>query len=900
MSSPLSFFRRNQKVLLAVFGVLIMLTFVVGDYIVRNQPGGSGAAAPEQTVVSWKHGKLYDRDLWAMREAHNLAIRFLDLLVQKTLEAKGQPKGLGVTVVGGRVVDPGIPRSYAEEDLVQTMILARKAEDLGVRISDAAILEFLDTLSDDVIPRNEFGVLLKDATGGRFGQAQLFEQLRMELLAQHMRVMAGSGLFAMSPSLAWDAFNRLNRAVKAELLPLSVEDFQSKVTAQPTEAEVAALYEEGKSRYASPDLPEPGFKRRRKIAFQYLKADFEKYLQQEMTTLTQEQVAEYYEKNKNDFKVPESPPAEEKKPAEKPEPDAGGTAPKQPAAATEKPEAKPAKAKPETKSDKPADAKPADAKPADAKPADAKPADTKPADTKPADTKPADAKPADAKPADAKPADAKPADTKPADTKPADTKPADTKPADTKPADAKPADAKPAEAKPAEAKPESGKPAAAKSKPAEAAKEAELKLNPPASKAAPVQAGESKQSENRASRRGTEVMFVSYNAEADVQEAPAETKKEKEAPKQEAAKAAKDPVAKQTPKAPPAAPPAVEPPKSDAAKSEEKKDEPPAKYKPLAEVEQEIRRNLARAPAQDKVTAALNNARNEIRKYFQSHAAWRANLKTQPDLPEPTPPDVKQLGEKHGLVGGETPLVDELQIADYELGKAFRFNFAGGQFRRESFAEIAYTDRQPLYQPDQIRSFEVDVEFLYWKTKEAEAFVPELQDIRDEVVAAWKSQQAYQLAKAEAEKLAKSVQGDKPLKESLDAALAKNVLEPPAFTWLTRGAMPMGSGAPMLNVVDGVEHAGQDFMQVVFGLKAGQVGVAADTPHKIVYVVRVDSESPPEEQRRTQFLEGGLTADMGFLARVELQGFLNQWHRDLDEEMQVKWNRPPETPQAIE
>ena len=820
MSSPLSFFRRNQKVLLAVFGVLIMLTFVVGDYIVRNQPGGSGAAAPEQTVVSWKHGKLYDRDLWAMREAHNLAIRFLDLLVQKTLEAKGQPKGLGVTVVGGRVVDPGIPRSYAEEDLVQTMILARKAEDLGVRISDAAILEFLDTLSDDVIPRNEFGVLLKDATGGRFGQAQLFEQLRMELLAQHMRVMAGSGLFAMSPSLAWDAFNRLNRAVKAELLPLSVEDFQSKVTAQPTEAEVAALYEEGKSRYASPDLPEPGFKRRRKIAFQYLKADFEKYLQQEMTTLTQEQVAEYYEKNKNDFKVPESPPAEEKKPAEKPEPDAGGTAPKQPAAATEKPEAKPAKAKPETKSDKPADAKPADAKPA--------------------------------------------------------------------------------EAKPAEAKPESGKPAAAKSKPAEAAKEAELKLNPPASKAAPVQAGESKQSENRASRRGTEVMFVSYNAEADVQEAPAETKKEKEAPKQEAAKAAKDPVAKQTPKAPPAAPPAVEPPKSDAAKSEEKKDEPPAKYKPLAEVEQEIRRNLARAPAQDKVTAALNNARNEIRKYFQSHAAWRANLKTQPDLPEPTPPDVKQLGEKHGLVGGETPLVDELQIADYELGKAFRFNFAGGQFRRESFAEIAYTDRQPLYQPDQIRSFEVDVEFLYWKTKEAEAFVPELQDIRDEVVAAWKSQQAYQLAKAEAEKLAKSVQGDKPLKESLDAALAKNVLEPPAFTWLTRGAMPMGSGAPMLNVVDGVEHAGQDFMQVVFGLKAGQVGVAADTPHKIVYVVRVDSESPPEEQRRTQFLEGGLTADMGFLARVELQGFLNQWHRDLDEEMQVKWNRPPETPQAIE
>ena len=61
MSSPLSFFRRNQKKLLVVFGVLIMLTFVVGDYISRYQTQ-SGAAAPEGAVVTWKHGKLYDRD----------------------------------------------------------------------------------------------------------------------------------------------------------------------------------------------------------------------------------------------------------------------------------------------------------------------------------------------------------------------------------------------------------------------------------------------------------------------------------------------------------------------------------------------------------------------------------------------------------------------------------------------------------------------------------------------------------------------------------------------------------------------------------------------------------------------------------------------------------------------
>jgi hypothetical protein len=175
-----------------------------------------------------------------------------------------------------------------------------------------------------------------------------------------------------------------------------------------------------------------------------------------------------------------------------------------------------------------------------------------------------------------------------------------------------------------------------------------------------------------------------------------------------------------------------------------------------------------------------------------------------------------------------------------------------------------------------------------------------LEEIRAEVVDAWKTKEAYHMAKAEAEKLTKAAKGDKPLKESGDEKMAKAVLEPPEFTWLTRGAMPMGSGAPMLNVVDGVQYAGQEFMQAVFALKPGQVGVAANTPHTVVYVVRLVSESPEEEQRRKQFIEGGFTGDMGFLARVELQGFLNQWHRELEEEMQVKWSRPPEVPQAIE
>ena len=344
-----------------------------------------------------------------------------------------------------------------------------------------------------------------------FDRSQLFEQLRIELSAQHMRMMAGSGVFAMSPSLAWDGFNRMNRRVKAELLPLPVADFDSKVTAQPTDAQIAALYEEGKDRYASPDSPEAGFKRRRTIAFQYLKADFEKFLQEQMAAITKEQVEEYYEKNKNDFKVTEAAPP------------AGG---------------------------------------------EAKPADQQPA-----------------------PDEAKKVESEPAAKQP----PADTPAAKE------------------EAKEE----------------EVELKLDAPASNDSPKPDGESKQSRHSPRQGDGAVAFVSYNAEesapaptepaaqpaaSDAPAAPAEKEPvpeaKTEAVPEPAAKAETPPeaAAKQPPRkrrkarparSPPRNPPRKSlriPPRTEPKEAPAATSEPPVQYKPLSEVEQEIRRNLARAP----------------------------------------------------------------------------------------------------------------------------------------------------------------------------------------------------------------------------------------------------------------------------------------------------------------
>jgi hypothetical protein len=73
----------------------------------------------------------------------------------------------------------------------------------------------------------------------------------------------------------------------------------------------------------------------------------------------------------------------------------------------------------------------------------------------------------------------------------------------------------------------------------------------------------------------------------------------------------------------------------------------------------------------------------------------------------------------------------------------------------------------------------------------------------------------------------------------------------------------------------------------------GEVGVAENRPQTEVYVVRVVSESPDEDQRRQQFLEGGVTYDTLIIAMFEHQRYLERTYRQLEEEMQVKWNRPP-------
>ena len=306
---PFSLFRKHQKLLLVVFGVLIIFVFTLGSAPIAMNFLGVGAPqqAEDPAVMRWKGGVLRERDLAMMRYRHRFVIQFLQVALQTAIQEGARPSAPGITVNPrtGMIMDPGLPRNDTNQSLARTMLLAKKAQQLGFEMTDESIYGFLDNLTDNTLTNSQFQDILVSALRGQISDYQLFEWLRIELLSQQLLIMATSSFGSTTPGENWDYFNRLRHMIAAEIMPLAVDDYVDQVD-EPTAAEVSAFFEKYRDDFPETDSPDPGFKRRRRISIEYLQADYEQFLQREMENVTDEQVQEYYVENKDqEFTLPE-------------------------------------------------------------------------------------------------------------------------------------------------------------------------------------------------------------------------------------------------------------------------------------------------------------------------------------------------------------------------------------------------------------------------------------------------------------------------------------------------------------------------------------------------------------------------------------------------------------------
>ncbi|MFM8891829.1 MAG: hypothetical protein ACKOTB_09465, partial [Planctomycetia bacterium] len=382
MAGSFDIFRKYQRSLLVCVAILSMLAFFVLPPFLQM---GGPAGAQDPVAVTWTGGEFRESDLERTVALRSLVNRFL---AESAAAGGRDPSRL-----------PLLPEG--EEQTVQTALLAQEARENGVVVSDQAINDFLSQWTGNLVRQDQFDEILSRLRIGPLplSQQDLFAALRVELAARTMLLFHQSAFNGDPPGWQWDYFRRLEQRAGVEVVPVVVEDFAAEVPA-PSEQTLRSFYEKYKDKLPEARSADPGFREPHRVRYEYMVAKNSLFEEEEAKAVTDEQIAEYYEKNKvSMFRARPKPSGETP-------PDDAGSGPA-----------------------KPADAKPADAKPADAKPADAKPADAKPAEDKAAMTTGArfslaafnradtaageTAKPADAKPADAKPADAKPADAKP-------------------------------------------------------------------------------------------------------------------------------------------------------------------------------------------------------------------------------------------------------------------------------------------------------------------------------------------------------------------------------------------------------------------------------------------------------------------------------------------------------
>ncbi len=300
MASPLSVFRKHQYWFLVGLGVLLMVAFVVlppvDDYL--RQRTLSGGTAARAVVLRWKGGKLTEGELQSMRHSHRLTMNFLDEVLRLTRERRGVPKGPLPQYFGGD----------GDQELVATMLLAAKAEELGMVISDEAVQDYLDRLSDRLLAPEDFEKIFKQVSGGRLPVGMLFLWLRRLLMAHYLREHVLMSAAAMTPADSWQNFLRVHQKTSLEILPVAVADFLSQVPRDPTEQELRQLYEQYKERYPDPMSPVPGFRRLPKTNFAYVRIDVGKLIAEEKERISQDEILKEYEEGlkRGDYRKPPS------------------------------------------------------------------------------------------------------------------------------------------------------------------------------------------------------------------------------------------------------------------------------------------------------------------------------------------------------------------------------------------------------------------------------------------------------------------------------------------------------------------------------------------------------------------------------------------------------------------
>lgn len=863
--SPFAFFRKHQRVGMVVLTVMAMFAFVFMDSMSK---GGGGGAYASKVAVKINGGNLTDVALHNLKMQRGVINDFIARVIVAISTAEEENKrsdqqiNQAVRMNQFGIEWPGEPESDA--NVIWGHIMRLEAGRLGLVVTDPMIDSHIKRLTEHKLTAEQFRSTLRSMD---LREKQLYDMFREELLARNAWLITRP-MIDHTPEQYWHYYRQMKVRQNLEVAALPVSEFAKSIK-DPSDAVLLAFFDQHKNRFAGqgPDYATPGFRQPNKVAVQYLTASYED-IEKTIPNITDADVTEYYEKNKNslyrEFEKPSTtnendplnPELAPERPAEPAQPEDATPANDKPAEkpAPEKPAADPpAEKAPEKSATEKPDAKPAEEKPADAKAEDKKPAEeTKDKEAeKPCQDESATEKTETPAKDEEQAKPAKPEAEKPAAEKSETEKPAASQAEGDKPA-SKPTETKPGEAKPVETKPTDGK----------ATAETETKPEPEPIRYQPLT--------ETLKENIREQLLVTRTTEAI-------KKKGAEAVKLLDGRNLKYNL-----------PPSVN---GNVAyidfneNGEMDSDEPFVESKTTLNPEE-----TDKIPAE--VTTELKN------KVIKLAAA-----------------DLQAVGKKLGMKFSSTDLLSAMEIDEMPgLGKVI--DEGDNPFQPGGAGRILNVlfGREQLFSAELGQDSEEKDLYVYWKSDFVKSHIPKLDEpgIKKEVLDAWKQQQAYPAAAKRAEELAKLV-GPQKLEVALKGQTVDNskdglpilVHETADFSWMTPATPSPNmweTQPPTLSTVAFVKDADEEFMQVACeDLGIGESGFAPNRDHSIVYVMRVINREPKPgeetERMRETFMKerlfgiipGILPSAYSHIASVDDSRLAYNWMEGLRKKYEVSF-----------
>jgi hypothetical protein len=339
MASPFSIFRKNQRLWMAGAVLIAILAFVVAPMLESFSGYNQGVRPGAETVAaSWYGGSISQDQIDSELVQLGIANTFLRKLASDVQAKGGFPQ---VPDVAPNLSFVGIaPPSNDPNTIIQRKLLVKEANRLGIFFDDQSVKTFLTRFVDGKLDGDQIKKSLREVSGGRMTLLD-FNRLMKEELAKNAMIRLsnstqrfeeridsrGSPTALLNPpSKNWQYFLRFNRAASIEAYPIYAKDFKDAVTAIPSDRELRALFDEGKSvsRIEVDVQTQPAFMTPPMADFEFLAIDRDRIMEQEKAKIPEDTLRAEYDRRvkENQFQVPDTTPPPETPSSEPPASDA--------------------------------------------------------------------------------------------------------------------------------------------------------------------------------------------------------------------------------------------------------------------------------------------------------------------------------------------------------------------------------------------------------------------------------------------------------------------------------------------------------------------------------------------------------------------------------------------------